>query len=220
MSSGIRPFWWADYLEPTGLARDARTKGERYCARWLASVGTTGDPECISDLSHSKNLTPMEMAACIAWKHYRDANPTLSARELLGLPSEEPAPAKPMGKAEIAETIRSVRRDWGRLPKGADDLLSMVTVAVEGLPEPGKVSPFAERVADYLGSYRKAGVRQVEPLNAARQIHAAFSSALSDLLVRVDGMATTQDKDLLSGLARLAGECQRAAEDLDLISKQ
>jgi len=197
-------FWWQEHFQLTG-------KTNPPCDVVIKSINhihpmTVWEEALRNENDHGSMLNRRAVAACVAYQEYRNANPGLSARELLGLPEEKPEPAKLMTKAQIAATIR----DWAEIRERGDGVTSRhvlsIADAVEALPDPVKPSPFALKVAAELPSRRICGRNKL-----AATLLNDFRSAMENILEDLEGDNKRRDA-LLYYLIRLGATCQNIAE--------
>jgi hypothetical protein len=95
-----------------------------------------------------------------------------------------------------------------------------LAAAVEALPEPVKVSPFAELVVDETIRLHQSETSLAEITGALTCIEMESCDAKIGLLRLI---ADTSDKarhTALKRLVSLTAQCQRAAEDLGLIARE
>lgn len=130
-------FWWRRYLALVNGIIVSR--GQPWPVDQLDQAAQSG--RCnLTEVSMQFYISEVTLCAAIACVTYTKDNIGMTPRGILGLPDEQPAPVKAMDKFEIVSEINAARRLWGRVPSGADQLLSRVAEAVFNLPD-SKVDP-------------------------------------------------------------------------------
>lgn len=136
-------FWWRQYLtlRLVGDQHVATLVSDGTFAEYIAKQVREGcpieSPPGVQGIALREEITPTEVAACVAWQDYADDHPEMDSRQLLGLPEE---PGNDF-LCRLADQVSYTKRAYGNLLSVSDvvgsindEIGEMYSAAVTGPP--------------------------------------------------------------------------------------